>query len=65
MAKRIIFEREDGTWAWRLVADNGNIIAVDGSQGYENQLDARAMADKIIAGNYKDAEKFTNPLKTD
>ncbi|MDP9988653.1 uncharacterized protein YegP (UPF0339 family) [Arthrobacter oryzae] len=65
MAKRVVYEREDGTWAWRLVADNGNIIAVDGSQGYENKLDAQSMADKIIAGSYKDAKKFTNPLKTD
>lgn len=63
MAQRIVFERKDGTWAWRLVADNGNIIAVDGSQGYENEADARSIADKIVGGTYKDAGKFRSPLK--
>ncbi len=57
MAKRVVFERKDGTWAWRLKADNGATIATDGSQGYENESDARAIADRIIGGEFKDAEK--------
>jgi uncharacterized protein YegP (UPF0339 family) len=47
----------DGKWAWRLRADNGEVIATDGGQGYENEADARAMADAIIGGNYADAKK--------
>lgn len=55
-AKRVLYKRTDKKWAWRLVV-NGNIVAVDGSQGYENEADARSMADRIIAGEFKDAEK--------
>lgn len=45
MATRLLYKREDGKWAWHLKADNGQIIATDGSQGYENEADARTMAD--------------------
>jgi hypothetical protein len=37
-----------------------NIIATDGSQGYENEDGARTMADRMIGGYYKDAEKKIN-----
>lgn len=37
MAQRVLYTRTDGKWAWGLKADNGEIIAVDGSQGYENE----------------------------
>jgi uncharacterized protein YegP (UPF0339 family) len=57
MAKRVLYTRDDGKWAWRLVADNGRIIATDGGQGYENEEDARDMADRIIGGEFKDADK--------
>jgi uncharacterized protein YegP (UPF0339 family) len=57
MSKRVLYVRDDGKWAWRLVADNGKIIATDGGQGYENEDDARSMADRIIAGEFKDANK--------
>jgi uncharacterized protein YegP (UPF0339 family) len=58
MSKRILYTREDGKWAWRLVADNGKIIATDGGQGYEEEDDARNMADRIIGGEFKNAEKL-------
>ncbi|NIL86530.1 hypothetical protein RhoFasGS6_03934 [Rhodococcus fascians] len=62
-AQRILFKRSDGKWAWRLVV-NGNIVATDGSQGYENKADCRTMADRIIGGEFKDAEKqFIDPDK--
>ncbi len=57
MASRVVVERKDKKWGWELVADNGKIIATDGNQGYENESDCRAMADKIIGGTYKNAEK--------
>lgn len=53
---RTLYTRADGKWAWRLTS-NGRIIATDGSQGYENESDCRAMADKIIGGHYRDADK--------
>ncbi len=63
MAKRVVYQRQDKKWAWRLRADNNSIIATDGSQGYENEADCRSMADRIIGGEYKDAEKVRAPLK--
>jgi uncharacterized protein YegP (UPF0339 family) len=62
MAERNLYKRVDGKWAWRLKADNGRIIATDGSQGYDNESDCRAMADRIIKGEFKDAKKtITKP----
>lgn len=61
MAKRIVYQREDCKWAWRLRADNDQIIAVDGSQGYENEAAAREMADRIIGGEFAAAEKKRSP----
>ncbi|GCD19271.1 hypothetical protein CTKZ_08330 [Cellulomonas algicola] len=57
MATRLLYTRADGRWAWRLTADNGQIIATDGGQGYSNEKDARAMADAVIGGAYRDADK--------
>lgn len=42
-----LFKRVDGRWAWRLVASNGNIVATDGGQGYENKQDAVNSFDSI------------------
>jgi uncharacterized protein YegP (UPF0339 family) len=56
MAERVLYKRADGKWAWRLVSGS-NIIATDGGQGYENEGDARTMADRVIGGYYKDADK--------
>lgn len=57
MAKRILYKRTDGKWAWRLEV-NGRIVATDGSQGYENEDDARNMADRIITGAFANAERL-------
>jgi uncharacterized protein YegP (UPF0339 family) len=32
-----VYPREDGRWAWRRVAPNNEVIATDGSQGYESK----------------------------
>lgn len=56
MAERVLYTRTDGKWAWRLIV-NGNVVATDGGQGYENENDARSMADRIIGGEFKDADK--------
>lgn len=54
--QRVLFRRSDKRWAWRLTV-NGNVVAVDGSQGYEKESDCRMMADRIIAGYYSEADK--------
>jgi uncharacterized protein YegP (UPF0339 family) len=56
MAERVLYKRSDNNWAWRLVV-NGNIVSTDGGQGYENENDAREMANRVIGGYYKYAEK--------
>ncbi|WP_168217862.1 DUF1508 domain-containing protein [Occultella kanbiaonis] len=58
MATRLVYKRADGRWAWNLKADNGLIIATDGGQGYENEGDARTIADAVVGGAYRDAEKL-------
>lgn len=57
MPKRILYTRPDGKWTWRLEADNDGILAADGGPGYESEADARAMADQIISGAFRDADK--------
>lgn len=54
--ERILYPRSDGKWAWRLVV-NGQVIATDGSQGYEEEAQCRLMADRIIGGYYSESEK--------
>jgi uncharacterized protein YegP (UPF0339 family) len=46
--KLSLYRRSDGRHAWRLIADNGNIVATDGGQGYERAIDAHRMAVKIL-----------------
>ncbi len=58
--RRVVYKRADGKWAWRLVV-NENIVATDGGQGYENEADARNMADRIIGGEFKNVEKKRSP----
>lgn len=42
-----VYRRHDGKWAWRAVAPNGDIVATDGGQGYENHADAAEMAKNV------------------
>lgn len=61
-----VYRRGDGKWAWRLIARNGRVIAVDGGQGYDNEADARNMAESIIIGGKHAAAVIdirTNPFK--
>lgn len=43
-----VYPRKDGKWAWRVRASNGQIVATDGGQGYNNKQDAINMADRIL-----------------
>ena len=51
-----VHRRKDRKWAWRLVAANGQVIATDGSQGYEKKADAFEMGRAIVTGDYSDAK---------
>lgn len=45
MAERVeVFEKKDGTFDWRTVSRNENIVATSGSQGYERKIEAIRMA---------------------
>jgi uncharacterized protein YegP (UPF0339 family) len=39
-------------WAWRLVHQNGQILANDGGQGYSRREDAEEIGRKVTAGSY-------------
>lgn len=54
---RLLFEREDGTWGWHLTGEDNEVIATTGDQWYDNEDDARSIADRIIAGEFKRATK--------
>lgn len=56
MAIRRLYTRQDGKWAWELVVD-GNVVATDGGQGYANEADARDIVNRIVGGEFADAEK--------
>jgi uncharacterized protein YegP (UPF0339 family) len=43
-----IFQRTDMRWDWRVLANNGNIIATSGNQGYENRGDAAQVAYSLL-----------------
>lgn len=38
-----VYRRTDGLYGWRIVADNGQIVATDGTQGYERREFAEHM----------------------
>ena len=62
MAQLHCYKRTDGKWAWRLTADNGQIVATDGGQGYDNYSDCQGMADAVVInGTYKDARRTKGP----
>lgn len=52
MSEFEVYRREDGKWAWRLRAANGEIIATDGGQGYENEGDCERIGKAVVVGLY-------------
>jgi uncharacterized protein YegP (UPF0339 family) len=52
------YARSDGRYAFRIKAANGQIVATDGNQGYENRSDAKATLTSVMAGVYKTFEVF-------
>jgi uncharacterized protein YegP (UPF0339 family) len=46
------YKREDGKWAFRVQASNGNIVATDGSQGYSNEAEAKDILTRLMRGDF-------------
>ncbi len=47
-----IYKRADGKYGFRVKASNGQIVATDGSQGYNDKADAKSTLQKLLAGEY-------------
>ena len=59
MIRKLEFYKDDqGEFRWRLVAANGNVLAV-ASEGYKNRKDCEDIADSIFFGN----EEFEVAIK--
>jgi uncharacterized protein YegP (UPF0339 family) len=48
-----IYKRADGKWGFRVKASNGEAVATDGGQGYNNKADARSTLEKLMRGEYQ------------
>jgi hypothetical protein len=49
-ASATVYRRTDQRFAFRVEAANGEVIAVDGAQGYERAGDAGTIADRLERG---------------
>jgi len=47
-----LFKRADDRWTFLIKASNGQIVAIDGGQGYESESDARDTLEKVMGGEY-------------
>jgi uncharacterized protein YegP (UPF0339 family) len=47
-----VYKRADGKWAFRVKAANNEIVAVDGSQGYNAKADAKSTLEKLMKGDF-------------
>ena len=63
--KAQVYRDKAGDWRWRVLADNGNILA-DGGQGYTRRIDAlhglEQVTDTKVAGTW-DALESTPRLR--
>ena len=55
MTRLEVFQRKDDRWAWRLLAANGQVIATDGAQGYEDEAECARMGARVVTGLYAPA----------
>lgn len=47
-----VYKRADGKYGFRVKAANGEQVASDGGQGYNNKTDAKATLEKLLRGDY-------------
>jgi uncharacterized protein YegP (UPF0339 family) len=46
-----LFRRDDGRWSWRLHNVMGRVLAVDGTEGYEDVATAAMTARDVLSGD--------------
>jgi hypothetical protein len=54
---RLVYERPDGRWTWRLISGANGTLAHGSSQGFDTEKEARVAADEIIGGHFSTATK--------
>jgi parallel beta-helix repeat protein len=47
-----LVRNDNGRWGFRVKAANGQVVAVDGSQGYSSKRDARSTLQRLLRGDY-------------
>lgn len=55
-ARLTVYERPDRKWGWRVVSENGWVIAIDGGQGFATANEADSAARRVLYGDYADVE---------
>jgi uncharacterized protein YegP (UPF0339 family) len=45
-----LFRRDDGRWSWRLHNVSGRVLAVDGTEGYDDVATAAMTARDVLSG---------------
>jgi hypothetical protein len=58
---RLVYERPDGRWTWRLISGDSEVLAHGSSQGFDTEKEARIAADEIIGGGFSAAMKKRRP----
>lgn len=58
---RLVYERPDGRWTWRLISGANGTLAHGSSQGFHTEKEARVAADEIIGGHFRSAMKKRRP----
>lgn len=62
MATRIVYQRKDESWGWKLKDDEGGLVATNGTTMFATESEAREMADRIISGSFSGAAKQVSRL---
>lgn len=62
MASLTVYEQSDRRWGWLLQADNGQLVATNGSS-YDDEATCWFMAAEIVInGGFADAEQLLEPF---
>lgn len=58
-----LYQRRDKKWGWRATATNGQVVATDGSQGYENPFDAENLVRQLFQDGILQSKVLIEPRK--
>jgi hypothetical protein len=62
-ATRLVYERPDGRWSWRLTDGNGRVLARGNSEGHPDELEAKRSVDRVLSGDFKEAARRRRPRR--